>query len=127
MLKKIINSSFENDYFPKTRNLRQLVFYLKYFVFIRDLLKDSFTEIPNHLDEIIFYLGKSYVVFYGKEKKALFNGSQEMQVKYFDQYLDQHGYNFKCSENELGGYAILENKNSILMMDIGSSPKKNNK
>ena len=124
LLKKIINSSFENDYFPKTRNLRQLVFYLKYFIFIRDLLKDSFTEIPNHLDEIIFYLGKSYVVFYGKEKKALFNGSQEMQVKYFDQYLDQHGYNFKCSENELGGYAILENKNSVLMMDIGSSPNK---
>ena len=47
-----------------------------------------------------------------------------MQVKYFDQYLDQHGYNFKCSENELGGYAILENKNSILMMDIGSSPSR---
>ena len=38
LLKKIINSSFDNEYFPKSRNIRQLVFYLKYFVLIRELL-----------------------------------------------------------------------------------------
>ena len=61
LLKKIINSSFDINYFPKSRNIRQMVFYLKYFVLIRELLKESLNDIPEYLDEIIFYLGKSYV------------------------------------------------------------------
>ena len=63
LLKKIINSSFDINYFPKSRNIRQMVFYLKYFVLIRELLKESLNDIPEYLDEIIFYLGKSYVFF----------------------------------------------------------------
>ena len=34
-------------------------------------------------------------------------------------------YKFENSNNEVGGYAILKNKNSTLAMDIGSSPSKN--
>ena len=30
LLKKIITSCFDTEYFPKSRNIRQLVFYLKY-------------------------------------------------------------------------------------------------
>ena len=56
LLKKIINTSFDNEYFPKSRNIRQLTFYLKYFVLIRELLKDSSSSIPDYLDEIISYL-----------------------------------------------------------------------
>ena len=40
-----------------------MVFYLKYFILIRELLKDSLNDIPDYLDEIIFYLGKSYDFF----------------------------------------------------------------
>ena len=54
LLKKIINSSFDNEYFPKSRSLRQLTFYLKYFVLIRELLKDSLNEIPEYLDDNLF-------------------------------------------------------------------------
>ena len=56
LLKKIINSSFDNEYFPKSRSIRQLVFYLKYFVLIRELLKESLNEIPDYLNEIIHYI-----------------------------------------------------------------------
>ena len=38
LLKKIINFSFDQDGFPKSRNFRQLSFYLKYFVLIREWL-----------------------------------------------------------------------------------------
>ena len=41
LLKKIINSSFELDGFPKSRSPRQLLFYMKYLIFIRELLRDS--------------------------------------------------------------------------------------
>ena len=56
LLKKIINSSFDINYFPKSRNIRQMVFYLKYFVLIRELLKESLNDIPEYLDEIIFFI-----------------------------------------------------------------------
>ncbi len=65
LLKKIINTSFDNNYFPRSRNIRQMVFYLKYFILIRELLRDSLNEIPDYLDEIIFYLGKNYDFFWG--------------------------------------------------------------
>ena len=48
LLKKIINTIFDNDGFPKSRNPRQVIFYLKYFVFIRELLRDSNTDIPEY-------------------------------------------------------------------------------
>ena len=72
LLKKIINTSFDNNYFPKSRNIRQMVFYLKYFILIRELLKDSLNDIPEYLNEIIFYLGKSYDFFWGSLKKVYY-------------------------------------------------------
>ena len=59
LLKKIINFSFDNQSFPKSRSIRQLNFYLKYFVLIREWLKESQNEIPEYIDEIIFYFRKS--------------------------------------------------------------------
>ena len=126
LLKQIIDSSFDNQYFPKSRSIRQLVFYLKYFVLIRELLKESLKEIPDYLDEIIFYLGKSYNFSWRDIKKnILFNGNHEGDLSDFDKYLDLHRYKFSSGNNEMGGYSILKNKNFIIAMDIGSSPDKN--
>ncbi len=69
LLRKIIINSFDDEYFPKTRSIRQLNFYLKYF-------------------------------------------------------LSLYKYKFENSNNEVGGYAILKNKNCILAMDVGNSPQK---
>ncbi len=71
LLKKIINSSFDSEYFPKSRSIRQLVFYLKYFVLIRELLKESLNEVPDYLNEIIHYIGKAYTFLYGSIKESL--------------------------------------------------------
>ncbi len=126
LLKKIINSSFDNNYFPKSRNIRQMVFYLKYFILIRELLKDSLNEIPNYLDEIIFYLGQSYDFFWGSFKHdLLFNGNSCSNNKEFDKYLSLFRYKFKSNKFEISGYTILKNKNAILAMDTGSNPGKN--
>ena len=124
LLKKIINSSFDSNYFPKSRSIRQLTFYLKYFILIRELLKESSNEIPEYLDEIIFYLGKSYYLLLGSEESFLFNGNHVSDLKEFNKYLSLNRYKFKNDGNEAGGYALLQNKNSILCMDIGSSPNK---
>jgi len=125
LLKKIVNFSFDNQGFPKSRNIRQLNFYLKYFVLIREWLKESQSEIPEYLDEIIFYLGKSHsILCKGNNKSLLFNGNHETENGEFDEYLNKHGYKFKNNSLETGGYAVLKNKKIILVMDIGNSPEK---
>ena len=124
LLRKIIINSFDDEYFPKTRSIRQLNFYLKYFVLVRELLKESFNNIPEYLDEIIFYLGKSYVIFSKSEQSLLFNGNHQNDLKEFNKYLSLYKYKFENSNNEVGGYAILKNKNCILAMDVGNSPQK---
>ena len=125
LLKKIINSSFDNEYFPKSRNIRQLVFYLKYFILIRELLKESLNEIPDYLDEIIFYIGKAYTFSWASIKESLlFNGNHDSDLSDFDKYLSLYKYKFISDKHELGGYSILKNKNIIIAMDVGSTPDK---
>jgi len=125
LLKKIINSSFDNEYFPKSRNIRQLVFYLKYFVLIRELLKESLNDIPEYLNEIIYYLGKAYNFSWGSIKESLlFNGNHVSDLSDFDKYLNLFKYKFLNERHELGGYSILKNKNIVIAMDSGSTPDK---
>ena len=125
LLKKIIKFSFDSDGFPKSRNIRQLNFYLKYFVLIREWLKESQNEIPEYIDENIYYLGQAYAFIWKNNKKdILFNGNHESNNIEFDEYLKRLGYIFKNQSNELGGYVILNSKKISLIMDIGSSPDK---
>ena len=125
LLKKIINFSFDQDGFPKSRNFRQLSFYLKYFVLIREWLKESQSEIPEYIDETIFHLGKSYnFIWQSIKQPLLFNGNHEVNHCDFDKYLENHGYRFVNKSNFIGGYAILKNRNFILSMDLGAPPDK---
>jgi len=125
LLKKIIKFSFDDGGFPKSRNIRQLNFYLKYFVLIREWLKESQNEIPEYIDENIYYLGQAYAFIWQNNKKDfLFNGNHETQNIEFDNYLKRLGYKFKNESSELGGYAVLNNKKTLLIMDVGSSPDK---
>ena len=124
LLKKIITSCFDTEYFPKSRNIRQLVFYLKYFIILREFLRESSNEIPEYLDEIIFHLGKGYNFVWGSVKQSLlFNGNHNSNLEDFDVYLDYQKYSFKSEKRDLGGYGILKNKNVILGMDIGTAPE----
>ena len=125
LLKKIINFSFDSRIFPKSRNIRQLVFYLKYFILIREWFKESQNEIPDYLDETIFCLGQSYnFIWQNINQNLLFNGNYINDNYNFDKYLKFHDYKFNNENNEYGGYAILKNKNIILSVDLGSSPEK---
>ena len=84
-----------------------MVFYLKYLIVIRELLKESQTNIPDFLDEIIFYLGKSYNLLCSNKKNGiLFNGNFEDSNNEFYNYLNLHKYKFKEDLNEVGGFPI---------------------
>ena len=125
LLKKLIKFSFDSDGFPKSRNIRQLNFYLKYFILIREWFKESQSEIPDFINETIYYLGQAYAFTWQNNKvDLLFNGNHETNNFYLDHYLKKLGYSFKKQNNELGGYVVLNNKKTSLVMDVGSSPDK---
>ena len=126
LLKKIIKSSIDNQGFPKSRNIKQLVFYLKYFILIREWFKESQNLIPEYIDETIYYLGQSYAfIWQNINQDILFNGNNISNNSEFDQYLKRLGYIFKNENKEIAGYVILKNKKIILTMDMGESPKNN--
>ena len=126
LIKKIIKSSIDNQGFPKSRNIKQLIFYLKYFILIREWFKESQNIIPEYIDETIYYLGQSYAfIWQNINQDILFNGNNISNNSEFDQYLKRLGYVFKNENKEIAGYAILKNKKIILTMDIGESPKNN--
>ena len=122
-LKKIIKSSIDNQGFPNSRNIKQLSFYLKYFIVIREWFKESQNTVPEYIDETIYYLGLSYAfIWQNINHDILFNGNYISNNNEFDQYLKRFRYTFKNENKEVAGYAILKNKKIILAMDIGPSP-----
>ena len=125
LLKKIIKYSLNAEGFPKTRNIRQLNFYYRYFVLIREWIKDSHNNIPEYIDETIYNLGNAYTLIWQSLKQSiLFNGNHEVNNNDFDNYLLKFGYKFKNENKEIGGYSIQKNKKIALIMDVGSSPEK---
>jgi uncharacterized heparinase superfamily protein len=124
LLKKLVKFSFDSDGFPKSRSIRQLCFYLKYFILIREWFKESQSDIPDFINENIYYLGQAYAFTWNNKVDLLFNGNNETNNIDFDHYLKKLGYNFKNQKNELGGYVALNNKKVSLIMDVGSSPDK---
>ena len=125
LLRKLVKFSFDNSGYPKSRSIRQLCFYLKYFILIREWFKESQSEIPDFINENIYYLGQAYAFSWQNNKvDLLFNGNNKTNNIDFDHYLKKLGYSFKIQNNELGGYVALNNKKTSLIMDVGPSPDK---
>ena len=124
-LKKLIRDFFDNSGFPKSRNINTSIFFLKYIILIREWFRESQTEIPEFINENIFYLGQSYAFFWKNLNfDPLFNGNNISNNNDFDLYLKRFGYKFKNDNYELSGYVSLRNKKINLIMDTGSSPNK---
>jgi uncharacterized heparinase superfamily protein len=123
LLKKISNSEFDNYGFTKSRSIKQLIFYLKYFILIREWFKEAQVEVPDSINETIFYLGQGYAFTWQNIKSdILMNGNNISNNDEFDHYLRRFGYKFKNENKEFGGYAILHDKKISIAMDVGESP-----
>ena len=123
LLKKISSTSFNSYGFPKSRNIKQLIFYLKYYILIREWFNEAQIEIPEHVNETIYYLGQGYAfVWQNIKSDILMNGNNLSNNFEFDQYLKRFNYKFKNANKEFGGYAILHDKKISIVMDVGPSP-----
>ena len=123
LLRKISKETLDNYGFPKSRSVKQLIFYLKYFILIREWYKESQVNIPEHIDETIYYLGQGYAfVWQNINCDILYNGNNTSDNVDFDNYLKRLGYKFKNENQDFGGYIILKNKKICITMDAGSTP-----
>ena len=123
-LKKITKYLIDSQGFSKSRNIKQHIFFLKYFILIREWFKEAQVEIPEHLNETIYFLGQGYAYFWQNTKvDLLFNGNNNSNNQNFDNYLKRLGYKFKNDSKEYCGYTVLQNKRICLAMDTGSSPE----
>ncbi len=123
LLKKISKLALDNYGFTKSRNTKQLIFFLKYFILIREWFKESQINIPEHIEETIYYLGQSYAfIWQNIGTDLLFNGNNVSNNLDFDNYLKRLGYKFKNQNQEHAGYLVFKNKKICLAMDVGSSP-----
>jgi len=126
LLKKISNSVFDDYGFTRSRSIKQLVFYLKYFILIREWFKEAQLEAPDLINETIFHLGQGYAFAWQNIKSdILMNGNNISNNIEFDNYLKRFGYKFKNENKEFGGYAILHDKKVSIVMDIGQPPNYN--
>ena len=123
ILKEISKFTLDNSGFPKSRNIKQLTLYLKYFILIREWYRESQNTIPEHIEETIYYLGQSYAfVWQNTKSDFLFNGNNISNNSDFDNYLKRLGYKFKNENYDHGGYFFLKNKKITFAMDCGSTP-----
>ena len=123
LLKKISKFAFDNHGFPKSRSVKQLIFYLKHFILIREWFRESHIDVPDQVNETIYYLGQGYAfIWQNIEFDILMNGNNLSNNVELDHYLKRLGYKFKNTNKEFGGYAILQNKKISLAMDVGPTP-----
>ena len=123
LLKRISILTLDNNGFTKSRSIKQLIFYLKYYILIREWFKEAKVEVPENINETIYYLAQSYAfIWQNINSDILMNGNNISNNAEFDQYLKRFGYKFKNENKELGGYAILYNKKISVIMDVGAPP-----
>ena len=80
---------FDNNGFTKSRSIKQLIFYLKYFILVREWFKEAHIEIPDIINETIYYLGQGYAFIWQNIKTdILMNGNNISDNKEFDHYKD---------------------------------------
>ena len=122
-LKRISKLLLDNYGFPKSRNIKQLVLYLKYYILIREWFRESHTNVPENIDETVYYLGQGYAFFWqNTHTDLLFNGNNISKNTDFDNYLKRLGYSFKNENKKFSDYIILKDKKVCLAMDVGSVP-----
>jgi len=122
-LETIVKGFFDNNGFPLSRNPSDLVFFLKYFIFCKEIIKDSQKYIPEFLEDIIEKnLNCIHYIKTPDEKLPLFNGAVFVNLAQIQKYLE----NFKPDNknNNLGGLFKIKHKNHFLLLDIDKPPQK---
>ncbi len=122
-LEILIKDFFDRNGFPLSRNPNDLIFFSRYLIFCKEVIKDSQKYVPEFLDDIISKnLNCIHHIKTPDGLLPLFNGATSPSLSQIQKYLDDFKPNVK--NNNLGGLYKIKHKNHFLIMDTDSPPKK---
>ena len=122
-LETLVKDFFDKDGFPFSRNPNDLIFFSKYLIFCKEIIKDSQKYIPEFLEEIIEKNLKCiHFIKTPNNQMPLFNGANLTKFNQIEKYLESFKPDNK--DNNLGGLYKVRHKNHFLFMDIESPPQK---
>ena len=122
-LETLVKDFFDKDGFPLSRNPNDLVFFAKYLIFCREILKDSHKYIPEFLEDIIEKnLNCIHFIRTPDEQLPLFNGASTIKLYQIEKYLE----NSKPDNNinNIGGLFKIKYKKHFLLIDVKGPPQK---
>ena len=122
-LEDLVKVFFDNNGFPLSRNPNDLMFFSKYFIFCKEVIKDSQKYIPEFLEDIINKnLNCIHHIKTPDAQMPLFNGAVSINFNPIQKYLDAFKPDNK--NDTLGGLFRIKHKSHFLLLDIDQPPKK---
>ena len=122
-LENLIKNFFDSNGFPLSRNPNDLIFFSKYFIFCKELIKDSQKYVPEFLEDIVEKnLNCISFIKTPNNYLPLFNGATSFKINQIEKYLEKFKPNNKI--NNLGGLFKIKFKNHFILVDIDKPPPK---
>ena len=123
-LEVLVREFFDDDGFPLSRNPNDLIFFSKYLIFCKEVIKDSQKYVPEFLEDIISKnLNCIHYIKTPDDRLPLFNGAySSLNLKQIKKYLED----FKPinKNRNLGGLYKIKHKNHFCIIDTDKPPKK---
>ena len=125
-LEKLIETFFDDKGFPLTRSPNDLLNYTKYFLLIKEVIKDAQKYVPEALENIIEKnLECLKHITTPNNSLPLFNGSVEKDLTNFYEYINHFKIKVKKQKISTGNIYVLKNKKDVIYFEAGDPPQKN--
>ncbi len=125
-LEKLIEVFFDKNGFPLTRSPNDLLNYTKYFLLIKEVVKDAQKYVPETLEKTLEKnLECLKQITTPANSLPLFNGSVENDLTNFYDYINHFKIKIKKSKISAGNIHVLKNKKDVIFFEAGNPPKKN--
>ena len=123
-LEAFVKNCFDKNGFPRSRNPNDLVFFSKYLILCKEIIKDSQKYVPEFLEDIINKnLNCIQFIKTPDGNMPLFNGATFTNLNQIHQFLEN--YKPKNQKKKLGGLSRIKHKNHLVFMDVEEPPPKN--